>query len=223
MDEKSVPPERMADFFDVRSGGYDEDMRRSVSSFDQFYGCIASPIVDTKAKVRVLDIGCGTGLELEAILSKVPNAVVTGIDVSEQMLRRLADKYANYSKQMTLIKGSYLTVPFGEGVYDYAVAVMTLHHFVSDTKRKLYEKIRKALKRRGKYIEGDWVVSSARERQYLLEYEKKQRLEVSEEGSHHIDIPFSLETQTRLLLEAGFSKVDVIWHEDEAAIYVASV
>jgi hypothetical protein len=38
-----------------------------------------------------------------------------------------------------------------------------------------------------------------------------------------MDIPFSIETQIHLFKEAGFSKVDVIYHreDEEAAILVA--
>jgi tRNA (cmo5U34)-methyltransferase len=81
--------ERMADFFDARSEGYEEHMAQSVSSFDRFYAAIASPVPETDEELYILDLGCGTGVELEAILSRAPNAAITGIDVSAQMLHKL--------------------------------------------------------------------------------------------------------------------------------------
>ena len=50
---------------------------------------------------------------------------------------------------------------------------MTMHHFPYDTKCKLYKKIRKSMKNEGKYIEGDYVVSPEKERQFLLEHNHK--------------------------------------------------
>jgi len=216
-------PERMADFFDVRAEGYEAHMERTVESFDRFYASIASPILATEAVLQILDIGCGTGLELDEILRKVPNAVVTGLDVSVGMLSRLRAAYADRSERLILVQGSYLEVPLVESVYDYVVAVMTLHHLLPAQKRDLYRRIRRSLVPGGVYIHGDWVVSPEDERRYLAGYDNRmQALGISEPGSYHIDIPLSLETETRLLLEAGFSAVDVIWESDGNAIAVAS-
>jgi hypothetical protein len=99
---------------------------------------------------------------------------------------------------------------------------MTLHHLLPPEKRELYCRIRRALKREGAYIEGDWVVSPAEERRYLSEREERIRaLDASQEGGYHIDAPLSLETQTRLLTEAGFSTVEVMWQADGNSVYVA--
>jgi tRNA (cmo5U34)-methyltransferase len=213
----------MAEFFDERAGGYEAHMRRSVDHFEAFYRAIARPIAATEEAVRVLDIGCGTGLELAPVLAKVPNALVTGIDLSEGMLSRLRETYADHGPQITLIRGSYLTIPFDEATHDYAIAVMTLHHLRPETKRALYAKIRRALKPVGRYIEGDWVVSPQEERRYLAELESKLRsVALAAEGSHHVDVPLSLATQQRLLIEAGFSQVEVVWRRDETAVYTAS-
>jgi hypothetical protein len=48
-----------------------------------------------------------------------------------------------------------------------------------------------------------------------------------EDGYYHIDIPFAIDTQRALLLEAGFRDFDVIWQEDptevlNAAVYVVT-
>jgi tRNA (cmo5U34)-methyltransferase len=217
-----VHVERMADFFDARSEGYEAHMERSVSSFDRFYAAIADPIPETDEVLRVLDLGCGTGLELEAILRQAPNAAITGIDVSARMLRKLRESYAHYSKQLTLLTASYLDVPLGEHVYDYVVAVMTLHHLVPATKVSVYRRIREALRAEGAYIEGDWVVSSQEERRYRSMYQDAMRgLPVAEDGTHHIDSPLSLKTQKGLLVEAGFSNVEVIWRGPDNGVYVA--
>ena len=220
--ENREQPEPMSDFFDARSEGYEEHMARTVISFDHFYQAIASPIPETDRAVRILDIGCGTGLELDVVLRKAPNAIVTGIDVSAGMLHRLRAKYADRAEQLHLVQGSYLRAPLDASDYDYALAVMTLHHLLPTRKRHLYRRIRDVLKSDGVYIEGDWVVSPEEERTYLAEYEARVRaVDASEEGMYHIDVPLSLGTERRLLLDAGFSTVDVIWQADGNSVYVA--
>jgi tRNA (cmo5U34)-methyltransferase len=212
----------MADFFDERVAGYDEHMASSVSDFEAFYTSIAKLIPCTDEALRILDIGCGTGLELAPIFDRVPQAQVTAIDLSEKMLDCLRVKHAERLEQLTLVQRSYLDVDFGDRIYDFVVAVMTLHHLLPERKRRLYEKIRRALEPEGIYIEGDYVVSPEREQQLLAEYRERTALAgVSEEGMYHIDIPFSIETQRNLLSEAGFARVESIWKSGEAVILVA--
>ena len=77
----------MARFFDERADTYEGHMRPLVSDL---YDVIVSPIPITEEPISVLDLGCGTGLEFKAIFAKAPNALVTGVDVSEKMLSRLS-------------------------------------------------------------------------------------------------------------------------------------
>lgn len=223
--------EEMGSFFDVRVDGYDEHMVDMFKDFDLYYETVASPIAATDKNVSILDLGCGTGAELNWVFNKAPNASVTAIDLSQQMLNKLAEKFGQYKGQMNLIHGSYLTLPFEEEHYDYAVSVYTMHHFHEDTKLELYRKIYGALKAGGKYIEGDCVVTPEKQREIWEWYSQNYSAEAINEARkpkdtlYHFDIPCTIETQFRLLRGAGFSKVDVIWHHEgeEPAIFVAEV
>lgn len=111
-DEEKV--EEMAAFFDARAAGYDVYMRDSIfpgAAFAQFYQALSLPIQRTSEPLNILDLGCGTGLEFEALLQRVPNALITGVDLSETMLERLRGKYDAYISQITLLTDSYLTIP----------------------------------------------------------------------------------------------------------------
>ena len=123
--------EKMCDFFEKRLDGYDEHMMTNIESAAVFYPFTASmlPVI---AGSRILDLGCGTGLELEAYCALCPSAKVTGIDLSQGMLSALEKKFAG--KDMTLIAGSYFDVPFGEAAHDAAVSVESLHHFTKAEK-----------------------------------------------------------------------------------------
>lgn len=220
-------PEDMAAFFDARAAGYDEHMRGFVfteAEFNQFYGAISNPIKRTDEPLNILDLGCGTGLELEALFQRAPNAQITGVDVSQEMLALLQRRYTTQLDQITLIADSYLTIPFDQQTYDYVISGMTIHHLLLDTKRKLYEKIRAALKPGGLYIEGDGVTLPEMESQFLAEYtEQVTIMPPAEDGHYHIDLPFSIDTQRTLLLEAGFKNFELIWEKDSTDVWNAAV
>ena len=122
MDPIKNKPEKMEEFFDVRADSYDDHMLEYVDDYESFYRAVAEPIAKTNKKIKLLNLGCGTGLELEYIFAKVPNAMVTGIDLSQQMLDLLLDKYKKKSEQIETIRESYLDIDFKRDEYDYIVS-----------------------------------------------------------------------------------------------------
>jgi tRNA (cmo5U34)-methyltransferase len=224
MGSQSSPPEKMGDFFDERSGDYDPHMRQALASFGAFYGAVAQPIPHTREPLQILDLGCGTGLELGAILRRAPKARITGIDLSAGMLAQLRRKHAEHLGQILLIQGSYLAMPLTRTTYDYVVSVMTLHHLRPAAKRCLYERIRRALVEGGRYIEGDYIVPENGVARAWAEYQEKAvRLEDGGPGRYHVDLPLPMAMQRELLLQAGFGQVHVLWAEAKSAVYVAGL
>jgi tRNA (cmo5U34)-methyltransferase len=215
-------PEEMAAFFDARAAGYDAHMAHNVESFSEFYAAVAEPVGATDRPVKLLDIGAGTGLQLDRILARVPNARVTAMDVSSRMLDELRKRVADHRDRIRIVRASYLTAPFPPRTYDYVVAVMTLHHLLPTQRQALYARIAETLKPNGTYIEGDWVVSVEIEHRYLEAYRRElANLPSAETGEYHIDVPLSLETIQRLLDGAGLTRFRIDWHRGEAAVYTA--
>ena len=203
--------EKMSDFFEARLDGYDEHMMTNIESATEFYPFTAKmlPVV---ANCHVLDLGCGTGLELEAYYLLCPSAKVTGIDLSQGMLSALVKKLAD--KDITLISGSYFDVPLGEDVFEAAVSVESLHHFTKEEKIPLYAKLHAALKENGYFILTDYFSLSDEEethhRQNLIALKAEQG--ICDEAFYHYDTPLTVKHETEALLEAGFANVEVLNH-----------
>ena len=128
--------ELMDEFFDRRVDIYEDHMREVIPDFDAFYSCVAAQIPQTGADLTILDLGCGTGLELDFVLLRAPNARITAVDVSHEMLSRLLAKYnaRRPRPNVTAIEGSYLTLSFPAGSFDYVISVETMHHLTGDVK-----------------------------------------------------------------------------------------
>ena len=213
-------PEKMGEFFKARVNGYDEHMRMNVAGFEKLYTVISDPINSTMRPLQILDLGCGTGLELKAIFKKIPNALITGIDLSQEMLTQLRKKYSNKKNQLSLILGSYLDYQFPDNTYDYALSAMTLHHLNHAEKGLLYKNIFKTLKEEGTYLEADYVVSTLEETDRLERYHELKRMyDIKDMYNYHIDIPFSKQHQTELLKHAGFRKVEIILELENACVF----
>ena len=201
--------EKMSDFFEARLEGYDEHMLTNIESADKFYPFTAMQLPTTE-NCRILDLGCGTGLELQEYYPLNPSAKVTGIDLSQGMLSALKKKFAD--KDITLICDSYFDVPFGVSLFDGAVSVESLHHFTKEEKLPLYSKLHRALKEDGYFVLTDYFSLSDEEermhRQNLIALKAAQG--ITDDAFYHYDTPLTVKHETEALMEAGFSFVEVL-------------
>ena len=201
--------EKMSDFFEARLAGYDEHMRKNIASADEFYPFTAKQLPATEG-CHILDLGCGTGLELEEYYRLNPSARITGIDLSQGMLSALRKKFAD--KDITLVCDSYFDVPFGVALFDGAVSVESLHHFTKAEKIPLYVKLHSALKDGGYFVLTDYFSLSDEEermhRQNLIALKSKQG--ITDDAIYHYDTPLTVKHETQALMEAGFASIEVL-------------
>ena len=201
--------ETMSDFFAARLDGYDWHMRNEIESAREFYAFTAEQLPDCEG-CRVLDLGCGTGLELEAYFARNPQANVTGIDLCKPMLDALLQKMPD--KALTLIHGSYFDTPLGESLFDAAVSVESLHHFTKQEKAALYTKLHTSLKQNGYFILTDYFALTDEQerthREQLLALKAAQG--ITDDAFYHYDTPLTVQHETEALLDAGFCSVQVL-------------
>ena len=211
--------EPMADFFAARVEGYDEHMLENVEGCREGYQKMAE-LIPPNAK-DLLDLGCGTGLELDAIFARRAELSVVGIDLCDAMLEKLRSKHSD--KALTLIRGDYFQVDFGADRFDVAVSFETLHHFSYEKKLGLYQKLFQALRSDGVYIECDYMVETQDEEDALMAQNEALRREqgISSEDYYHFDTPFTVEKQTELLKRAGFSEIQKLFRMGGTVLLIA--
>lgn len=72
--------EKMAEFFTARVNDYDQHMMDNVYGDNEIFKQFANSLPSKTQKL--LDLGCGTGLELGEIFKRFPNLEVTGVDLT---------------------------------------------------------------------------------------------------------------------------------------------
>lgn len=211
-DTSESPLEEMSDFFTKRLDSYEEHMSVWEKSYALFaellpFGC-----------QKILDLGCGTGLELDKIWQKDPDIDVTGVDLCQSMLDSLLEKH--FDKHLTTVCQDYFQYDFGYGKWDAIISFESLHHFLPERKKDLYKKAYNGLKNGGIFILGDYIASCDEEEELLRNVYLKKRKEsaIPEHCFVHFDIPLTLEHESKLLQDAGFIIEKVMDNPDNATI-----
>jgi SAM-dependent methyltransferase len=201
--------ERMDDFFTERAEIYDGHMMNGCEGCREGYIEMARLLPPTAR--NILDVGCGTGLELSEIFRRFPNVNVTGIDFTQAMLDKLKEKYGD--KNIKLIHASYIGYDFGTQKFDAAISFETMHHLTRRQKSGVYSNIHRALKPGGMYIECDYMVIDEKEERFYFEENLRIRKEQGIGGQelYHYDTPFTVDNQLRLLSDAGFRQAKQVW------------
>lgn len=201
--------EKMQDFFEKRLSGYEEHMLANIEGAAEFYQFTARQL-PREAGCKILDLGCGTGLELEEYFTLNPDAHITGIDLSAAMLGKLKKKFPH--RNIHLINGSYFDIPFGDKTYNAAVSVESLHHFTEEQKMKLYRKLLHALTDDGYFILTDYFAESDElEKAYFKNLEQlKKEQGIADNGFYHYDTPLTAAHEMKILKAVGFSGVEIL-------------
>ncbi|MBD5137986.1 MAG: class I SAM-dependent methyltransferase [Ruminococcus sp.] len=211
--------EKMDEFFAARVDGYDEHMLNEVEGCREAYSKMAELVPETTE--NLLDLGCGTGLELEGIFKRFPEISVTGIDLAKAMLDKLSEKYSD--KNITLINGDYFSTDLGREHFDTAISFQTMHHFSHEMKIGLYKKILDSLKSGGVYIECDYMVETQEEENhwYAENARIRKELNIPENEFYHYDTPCTVENQIKMLLAAGFVSAEKVYRVENTTIIIA--
>lgn len=172
------------------------DLQRDEERRARLRRMLAVATFSPDAAISVLDVGGGYGVVTEEVLRAFPQARVTLQDYSQPMLDEARQRLAEYKEQVRFIQCDLRDPGWTErigGPFDLAVSAIAVHNLGEfPAMAECYRGIARVLKPGARF----------------LDYDLFERF-----GG----IPL----HTRLLEEAGFARVDLIWQQSPVAILAA--
>jgi tRNA (cmo5U34)-methyltransferase len=179
---------------------YLDMIRASVERFDEFQDAMADATRDLDAR-RILELGTGTGETARRVLESQPEAVLVGIDESEEMLEEARRSLPT----RTEFRAARLQEPLPDGPFDLVFSALTVHHLDPGEKADLFRRVAEVLRPGGRFVLGDVVVPERAE----------DAVTPLTEG---FDLPDRLEDQFDWLHSAGFRPTTTWTWKDLAVI-----
>lgn len=143
--------------FNAVSEKYDKQRRFLIPCFDDFYGTALTLSEQVPAVTNILDVGAGTGLMSALFQEKYPDAKITLIDISADMLKKAEERFEG-NENVSFLNADFATVDLPENQYDLVVSGLAIHHLPHELKQQLFNKIAKTLKSGGWFINADQVL-----------------------------------------------------------------
>lgn len=218
---------RIKNHFEEEAIKYDSIIIKLIPYYKEMVQAIIAAIPFQSDKViDIIDLGCGTGTISHAIQQQYGEAKFTLVDIAENMLKIAEQKLG---KNCTYINSDFNSFDFDKQ-YDVIVSSLALHHLETDSDKQLfYNKIYKALKDGGVFINGD-VIKAQTDKLQDTFIEKwvsymnrsvdiKEINEKWQPNYYAEDRPIPLMNHLEMLNNAGFKDIDVVWKYYGFSVY----
>ncbi|MBZ5559705.1 MAG: class I SAM-dependent methyltransferase [Acidobacteriia bacterium] len=214
----------VASHLGIRLADYDRQIRTLIPNYADLLEAAAATI--HPGARTIVDLGVGTGALSARCLDRARRARVVGIDADADILRLAARRLG---PRGTLVRGSFLRTPLPRA--DAVVASFALHHVrTRDAKRRLYSRVRAALRRGGRLVSADChpardaAIADAQRRAWITHLRASHsaaRAAAFLRAWAREDVYVPLDDEVALLKSCGF-RVEIVWRKDAFAVMCAT-
>jgi tRNA (cmo5U34)-methyltransferase len=141
--------------FDRVAAEYDRSRRQLIPCFDLYYETAVELVAGAvSGPARILDLGAGTGLLSAYVLDALPEARVTLVDISDQMMAEARARFEARGSQC-----DYALADYREGLpagpFHAVVSGLSIHHLEETEKQRLFSRIFATLTPGGIFVNAD--------------------------------------------------------------------
>lgn len=221
-----------ADYFGAMVDDYDRLIRSALPRYQEMIDTLVDFLPEHPP--RVLELGCGTGTFTLAIAARAPQAVMTVVDASPEMVEvtrsRLTSQAPEVARRSTFLVERFEALELPSGSFDLVTSCISLHHVVD--KGALFRDVRRFLTPGGTFRFADQLLGGTPHNHAVLwsrwlefcrgegrcsEEEVSSLLHHAESHDHYE----SLERHFQLLSAAGFEGIDCPWRHGMWAVVTA--
>jgi len=212
-------PRSTRDFYDALARDYNDAILRCVPRYHEMIDAIFAYLPAALRPQRILELGCGGGHLTRRILDAFPDAILTAVDLSGEMLKMTRPAAA--TDRLELVCDDFAHLCFQPASFDLVLSSISIHHVDHDAKQELFGQTMAALRPGGVLCYSDQFSGETPEiyQRHIDRWHVEAKLlgaseeewdswmRHHEEDDHHA----TLSEQMQWLRDAGFASVDCVW------------
>lgn len=215
--------------FNLIAQEYDENRKKFIPCFNDFYGSTTEFIASNIPKPRrISDLGAGTGLLSYFWYQCFPEAEYVLTDIADEMLNVARRRFEGIDNVSFRIMDYLKELP--EGDFDVAASALSVHHLENEEKQSLFSRIYDKLPRGGLFVNYDQFCAGEPEMDRWFDQYWLSQLMSSGLTAHDIklwkerrklDRECSVEQETELLYKCGFKAVKCVYSYQKFSVITA--
>ena len=225
------PIKKQFEFDEEVASVFDDMLSRSVPFYDEVLKLTTTFALNyLKEGGRVYDLGCSTASMLIELQRKSKiNLHLIGIDNSKAMIKQAKTKSKAYGSDIDFVCGDIFEVDLKES--QLIISNYTLQFIRPLQREKLVKKIFNSLEKNGIFIFSEKVISNNKtlNKQFIDEYynfKKRQgysEFEIAQkrEALENVLIPYTEEENKKMIKDAGFSHIEILFKWVNFATFIA--
>jgi ubiquinone/menaquinone biosynthesis C-methylase UbiE len=128
------------------------DLTTALLGFGRRFFADVDDLADVLPDESVLDLGCGTGRLLSALVDRQPAARYTGVDPDPRILTIARRRLEKAGAQVELRQGYAQELSFPAGAFDLVVSTLVFHHLSDGAKRAAMREVARLLRPGGRFL-----------------------------------------------------------------------
>lgn len=215
--------------FNLISQEYDQNRRKFIPCFDDFYQTSTAFLAaKLPAPKRLLDLGAGTGLLSYFWFQHFPQAEYVLVDIAGDMLDVARRRFASLPKVSCEVMDYSQSLP--DGTFDGMLSALSVHHLENAGKKELFARIYDCLPKGGWFVNYDQFCAETPFMNEAFNSYWEGRLAASGLTAHDItlwkerrklDRECSLEQELQMLRESGFETVQCVYSYQKFSVIAA--
>ena len=143
------------------------DLALEVLGFGRPFKAAVAELAEVTSGATVLDLGCGTGTLLQALVARQPEGRFTGIDPDPRVLA-IARRRLQHNTEVELLEGYAQDLPFPDAAFELVISTLIFHHIPDPVKRAALAEVRRVLTPHGRFLLVDFGAPPTRTARVLL-------------------------------------------------------
>ncbi|MBQ9280608.1 MAG: methyltransferase domain-containing protein [Treponema sp.] len=216
--------------FNLVANSYDENRKKFISCFDDYYISSTDFIARTlKYDPKLIyDLGSGTGLLPSFWYKHFPKSEYVLIDIAEEMLDVAKKRFSGIENIKYKVLDYSESMP--EGNPDMIISALSIHHLEANSKKRLFKKVYESLEDGRLFVNYDQFCSDSpvineKIEEYWIDEIKKSGISAIEYERwlerKKLDREISINQEIQWLKDAGFRNVECIYSKGKFGVIVS--
>ena len=114
--------------FGAWSRSYDDSILQRLL-FEPSHDCLLQTIGDLNRPLRLLDIGCGTGVFAQRVVQNQPQAEIWAVDLSGNMMQQGVERMHATNSSVRFVQADSEALPLADESFDVVTCANSFHHY----------------------------------------------------------------------------------------------